>query len=149
VTRRSGFALPAVLGALIVMAMLVAVGAQRALLAARDGALAEARVQLAAAAETALADALSRNADTLALRATPTGGVLDSGVATVGTAAARWRLSVVLAPVALLSIDASTPVREGTARVSWRLWLRPRADTAGVPAWAPGGSGWRAQLPVP
>lgn len=148
-TKRPGFALPAVLGALIVMAMLVAVGAQRALLAARDGALAEARVQLAAATETALADVLARGADTLALRATPPGGVLDSGVAMVGAAAARWRLSVALAPVVLLSIDAAAPVREGTARVSWRLWLRLRADTAGLPAWGANGTGWWAQLPLP
>ena len=148
-TRRPGFALPAVVGALIVMAMLVAVGAQRALLAARDGALAEARVQMAAATETALAEVLARGADTVALRATPAGGVLDSGTAMVGTAAARWRLNVVMAPVALLSIDASAPVVAGSARTAWRVWLRSRGDAAGRPVWSPDGTGLWTQLPSP
>jgi len=147
VNRRPGFALPAVLGALIVMAMLVAVGAQRALVAARDSALAEARVLLAAATETALAEVLARGADTLAVRAAPPGGVLDSGMASVGAASARWRLSVALAPVVLLSIDARAPLRAGSARVSWRLWLRPRVDRAGRPIWGPDGTGWWVQLP--
>ncbi|MHB1313109.1 MAG: hypothetical protein ACYC3L_13920 [Gemmatimonadaceae bacterium] len=148
-TRRPGFALPAVLGALILMGMLVAVGAQRALVAAHDGALAEARAQLAAVTETALADALARGPDSLAMRVTPPGGALDSGVASVGTASARWRLTVALAPVVLLSIDAAAPVRAGSARVSWRLWLRRRDEPSGVPAWSANGTGWWTQIPLP
>jgi Tfp pilus assembly protein PilX len=144
---RRGFALPAVFAALVLMALLVAGAAQQALMAWRDSALDEARAQLAAATETALAAVLSREVDTLALRAAPPGAGLDSGRCHVGTAEAVWRLTVAAAPVALLSVDAAAPVRGGTARTVTRIWLRRRSAPSGAPVWGVGGSGWWSQLP--
>lgn len=146
---RRAFVLPAVLAALVVMAMLVAVAAQRALVATRDAALSEARVELAAAAQVAMADALAQAVDTVRLRAAAPGVPLDSGLSRIGSAEASWRVTVVLAPIVLLSIEASSPAREFTARSSWRLWLRRRETPSGEPVWASVGSGWRARFPSP
>ncbi len=147
--RRVGFALPAVLGALVVTALLLAIAAQRALWAARDAALAESRAELAAATQSAAAESLSRDVDTLLLWVAPPGATLDSGQARVRLATARWRLTAVLPPLALLSVEAVAPVRRDSARTSWRLWLRRGADSSGAPRWEPAGRAWGLQVPVP
>jgi type II secretory pathway pseudopilin PulG len=144
---RSGFALPAVLAALVVMAMLVAVAAQRALVAVRDSALTEARVQLAAATQTAAAEVLARAPDTLALGAAPPGAAVDSGRCRVGSAEAAWRVTAVRSPLVLLAIDASSPVRGGVARIATHIWLRRRFSSAGTPEWSLAGTGWWVQIP--
>ncbi len=147
--ERRGFALAAVLAALVIMAMLVAVGAQRALVGARESALALARVEMSAAAAAAVATVVTASVDTARLALRVPGALIDSGSAAFGAARASWRLSAGIVPYATIEIDARAPVISGSTRELRRLTLTLRPDTAGALWWVPAGGGGRGRIPVP
>lgn len=142
-TTHRGFALAAVLAALVIMAMVVAVGAQRALVAARQAGLDVARAQMAASILSAQAAALDEPVD-IAQHATTLPGVqIAGGEAGVGRALARWRLEGAAAPFATLDVEAEIPVFRGTARTRYRVLVAPVGDSTGGLRWAPAaGLGW-------
>jgi len=148
-TPRRGFALAAVLAALVIMAMLVAVGAQRALVGARESALALARVEMSAAAAGALAAVVTVPADSTLLAVGVPGALIDSGSADFGAARATWRLNAAIAPYGTVEIDARAPVITGSTRELRRLIMSLRPDTAGALWWVPAGVGGRGRIPVP
>jgi len=152
-TSRRGFALAAVLAALVIMAMLVAVGAQRALVGARESALALARAEMSAAAAGALAEVVTVPADSTQLAVIVPGALLDSGSADFGAARASWRLIAASAaasgPWATVDIDARAPVITGSTRELRRLTVSLRPDTSGALWWVPNGGGGRGRIPAP
>lgn len=142
-TPRRGFALAVVLAGLVIMAMVVAVGAQRALVGARESALALARAEMSGAATGALAAVIAVPADTARLAEIGPGALLDSGSAPFGPARATWTLTGAVAPYAMVEIDVRCPVIGGSARELRRLIVGIRRDTAGRAWWVPtGGGGW-------
>ena len=144
-----GFALAAVLAALVIMAMAVAVGAQRALVAARQAGLDLARAELAAAVASAQAAALDEPVDSARCAEIIPGSLLASGEAGAGRASARWQLVGAAAPFATIAVEAEVAVFGGTARTSHRVLVSPRGDSAGGLRWAPaGGLGW-TRMPSP
>jgi len=148
-TRRSGFALAAVLAALVIMAMLVAVGAQRALVGARESALALARAEMSAAAAGAVARVVTVPADTASLTVHVPGALIDSGSVVFGAARASWRLTAVVVPYATVEIDVRAPVITGSTRELRRLLMSLRPDSAGALWWVPAGGGGRGRIPAP
>lgn len=148
-TRRRAFALPAVLAALVIMAMVVAISAQRALLAARLSGLEVARADMAAAALAAQAAALEVAADSARCAQLAPRESLASGEQRAGAARARWQLVGAAAPFALIEIAVDAPVFHGRARDLHRALVVPRPDTAGGLRWAlAGASGW-SRVPSP
>ena len=142
-TPRRGFALAAVLAALVIMAMVVAVGAQRALVGARESTLALARAEMSGAATGALAAVIAVPADTARLADIVPGALLDSGSASFGSARAAWTLTGAIAPYAVVEIDLRRPVIGGSAREFRRMIVGVRRDSAGEAWWVPtGGGGW-------
>lgn len=142
-TTHRGFALAAVLAALVIMAMVVAVGAQRALVAARQAGLDVARAQMAAAVLSAQAAALEEPVDSTEHAGTLPGAQIAGGEAGVGRALARWRLLGAAAPFATLEVEAEMPVFGGSARTRHRVLVTPVGDSAGGLRWAPAaGLGW-------
>lgn len=138
-----GFALAAVLAALVIMAMVVAVGAQRALVAARQAGLDVARAELAAAVASAQAAALEEPVDSAQCEGIVPGAPIAGGEAGAGRAAARWRLVGAAAPFATIDVEAETPVYGGTARTWHRVLVTPVGDSTGGLRWAPAaGLGW-------
>lgn len=138
-----GFALAAVLGALVVMAMVVAVSAQRALVAARQAGLDVARAELAAAAASAQAAALEEPVDSAQCKGILPGAPIASGAAVAGRATARWQLVGAAAPFATIDVEAAMPVFGGTARTWHRVLVAPVGDSTGGLRWTPAaGSGW-------
>lgn len=146
---RRGFALAAVLAALVIMAMLVAVGGQRALVGARESALALARVEMTAAAGAAMATVVTVPADSAVLAVSVPGALLDSGSAAFGTARASWRLTAAIVPYATVEIDVRAPVITGSTRELRRLMMSLRTDSAGARWWVPAGGGGRGRIPAP
>jgi hypothetical protein len=146
--RRPGFALAAVLAALVLMAMLVAVAAQRALVLAREGTLALARSELALVTEESVAQLLARSADSAAVRAAAPGALLDSGTVARAPAQASWRLLAAPGGFSELAITAEVPVRGGVAREARRVLLRLALDSTGEERWRSAGSGWTAKVPA-
>jgi hypothetical protein len=142
-TAHRGFALAAVLAALVITAMVVAVGAQRALVAARQAGLDVARAELAAAVMSAQAAALENPVDSAQCAGMLPGAQLAGGEAGAGRALARWRLVGAAAPFATIDVEAEMPVFGGTARTRHRVLVTPVADSAGGLRWAPAaGLGW-------
>jgi hypothetical protein len=148
-TAHRGFALAAVLAALVVMAMVVAVGAQRALVGSRESALALARAEMAAAAAGAAAAVTAAPADSAHLAANAPGAMLDSGSVAAGSARASWRLTAALLPYAVVEIDVRAPVIAGSTRERRRLIMGLRPDTAGALWWVPIGGGGQGRVPAP
>jgi hypothetical protein len=145
--RRRGFALLAVLCTLVIMAMVVAVDAQRALLAARQGVLDLARAETAAAVAGAQAAVLDLPVDT-AGAASP-GWVLAHGEVTAGAARAQWTLVSTLPPVATVEIVTQAGAVRGSARALHHALLSPVRDSLGGLRWAlVGGAGW-LRMPSP
>lgn len=140
---RRGFALAAVLAALVITAMVLAVGAQRALMAARLAGLAVARAELAAAVVSAQAAALEEPVDSAACAGIFPGAPLAAGEAAAGRASARWQLVGAAAPFATIDVEAEMAVFGGTARTRVRALVEPVADPAGRLRWTPAaGLGW-------
>ncbi|MBA4072174.1 MAG: hypothetical protein C0497_10115 [Gemmatimonas sp.] len=140
---RRGFALAAVLAALVIMAMVVAVSAQRALVAARQAGLDVARAELAAAVSTAQVAALDEPVDSARCAEIIPGALLARGEAVAGRALAQWQLVGAAAPFATVDVEASVPVFGGTARASHRGLVVPLGDSTGSLRWTPvGGLGW-------
>lgn len=146
-TPRRAFALAAVLAALVIMAMVVAVGAQRALVAARQAALDEARAQMAAAVTSAQAAALENPVDSARSAGMLPGAQIAGGEAGAGRAVARWRLVGAAAPFATIDIEAEIPVFGGVARTRHRVLVVPAGDSTGALRWtSAAGLGW-ARVP--
>ncbi|HEY3288099.1 MAG TPA: hypothetical protein VGJ96_13355 [Gemmatimonadaceae bacterium] len=142
-SRAHGFALPVVLAALLVMAMSVAVSAQRALLATRQAALDVARAELAVAAASGGAAALAFAPDSTCCDGMIPGALIGSGTSRAGRAQASWRLIGAAAPYALVELEAGAPLVQGTARASYRLLVRWIPDSVGRGRWASAtAAGW-------
>lgn len=152
-SRRGGFALAAVLAAVVIMAMVVAVGAQRALVGAREGALAVRRAEMSVAIAAAVAAVLAAPAGGADQPFTVPGALFDSGTTVVGSARATWRVTGAAFPYASAEIDVQGPVFQGMAHERRRLLVRLAPDSASASMsgarWVPAGSGWWAQIPVP
>lgn len=147
-TPRRGFALVAVLAALIVTSLVVAITARRALAAARQGTLELARVELAAALAVARANALGAVADS-ALLGLPPGVTIAEGQVDAGSARARWTLTNAAPPFVVAELRGSATASRGTARSVMRALLEPVADSSGGAKWRlAGGAGW-VRLPAP
>jgi len=143
VNARRGFALAAVLASLVIMAMVVAVGAQRALVMARQAGLDVARAELAAAALSAQAVALAEPVDSAQCAGILPGAPIAAGVTGAGRASARWWLVGAAAPYVTIEVEAETPVFGGMARTRHRVLAMPVRDSAGGLRWAPvAGQGW-------
>lgn len=148
-TRRPAFALAAVLGALVIMSMVVAVGAQRALLAARQAALELARADLAVSVASAQAAVLDEPADSTRVAGIRVGVLMAGGVTAAGTARAAWRLMGAVSPYATVEIEAQAPMHAGVARALHRALVTPHVDSLGVARWmVAGGAGW-VRVPLP
>ena len=145
---RRGFALAAVLCALVLMAMLVAVTAQRALLAARQAAIEVAQAEIAAALGVAAADALESSPDSSAVRQ-PAGAVLAAGQSSAGRAVARWVIVGTGTVYATVDLTAEAPVFRGVARELRRGTLVVARDSAGGLRWASATGGNWVRLPSP
>lgn len=138
-----GFALAAVLSALVIMAMVVAVSAQRALVGARQAGLDLARAELAAAVSSAQAAALEVPVDSVQCAGILPGAPIADGKTGAGRASARWHLVGAAAPFATIEVEAEMPVFGGTARSWHRVIVAPVGDSAGGLRWAPAaGLGW-------
>jgi hypothetical protein len=148
VIARRGFVLAVVLGALVLMAMLVALTAQRALLAVRQGALDAARAEIAAALAAGEADALESPPDSLAYRQ-PVGALLAAGDASAGRAAARWSIVATGTVYATVDVTAEAPVYRGVARELRRGLVVAVRDSAGGLRWASARGGNWVRLPSP
>lgn len=147
-TNRRGVALAAVLAALVLMGMLVSVGAQRALVRARESALSLARAEMSVAASGAVARVLATPVDPSRLAVIATGAILDSGTVTVGVASARWVLVGSAPPYATVEIASRAPVFRGTARALQRGFVALRADTMGALWWVPATAGGWVRVPI-
>lgn len=144
-----GFALTAVLAALVIMAMVVAVSAQRALVAARQAGLDVARAELAAAVSSAQAAALETPVDSAQVGGILPGAPIAAGEAGAGRASARWQLVGAAAPFATIDVEAEMPVYGGTARTWYRVLVAPLGDSTRGLRWAPAaGLGW-TRVPSP
>lgn len=142
-SARRGFALAAVLAALVITAMVVAVGAQRALVAARLAGLDVARAEMAAAVVTAQAAALEAPVDSVVCAEILPGALLAGGTAAAGRASARWQLVGAAAPFATIDVEAEMAVFGGRARARHRALVVPVGDSTGGLRWAPAaGLGW-------
>ena len=142
-TVRRGFALAAVLAALLIMAMVVAVGSQRALVSARQAGLDVARAELAAAVMSAQAAALEERADSARYAGLLPGAQIAGGAADAGRALARWRLVGAAAPFATIDVEAEVPVFGGVARTRHLVLVVPAGDSIGGLRWVPAaGLGW-------
>jgi len=149
VRARRGLALAAVLAVLVILSMVVAMSAQRALLVARQGVLDLARADIAASVASAQAALLDEDAGSARVAGIGFGVPVASGVVTAGTAQAHWRLVGAAAPFATGEIESWAPVHVGVAREVLRALLTPRIDSAGVARWAlVGGAGW-VRVPLP
>lgn len=138
-----GFALAAVLAALVIMAMVVAVSAQRALMGARQAGLDLARAELAAAVLSAQAAALEEPVDSAQCEGIFPGAPIAGGEASAGRASARWQLVGAAAPFATIDVEAEMPVFGGTARTWHRVLVAPVGDSTLGLRWAPAaGIGW-------
>jgi hypothetical protein len=149
VSARAGFALPAVFAALVIMAMVVAVGAQRSLVGARESALLLARAEMSGAVVQAMATVLTEPVDSARLPALVPGALLDSGSARFGSARATWTLTGLLAPYATAEIDARAPVISGSARELSRVIVSLRRDSSGALWWVLSGGDGRGRVPAP
>ncbi len=148
-TSQRGFALIAVIAALVIMAMVVAVSAQRALVAARQAGLDAARAELAAAVMSAEAAALEDPVDSAECAGILPGAPMASGSAGAGRASARWRLVGAAAPFATIDVEAEMPVFGGMARTRHQVLVAPVGDSTGALRWAPAaGLGW-TRVPSP
>ncbi|MDP1890780.1 MAG: hypothetical protein Q8K55_07765 [Gemmatimonadaceae bacterium] len=142
-SARRGFALAAVLAAMVIMAMVVAISAQRALVAARQAGLDLARAELAAAVSSAQVAALEAPVDSALGAGILPGAPIAGGEANAGRASARWQLVGAAAPYATIDVEAEMPVYGGTARIWHRVLVAPVGDSAGGLRWAPAaGLGW-------
>lgn len=148
-TGRRGFALAGVLAALVLMAMMVAVSAQRAFTGARESALALARAEMAAAAAGAVAAVLTVPVDTARAPGVVPGALIDSGSAAFGAARATWLLTASGVPYATVEIDVRSPVILGSARELRRVLVGVRRDSTGAFWWVPVGGGGRGRIPAP
>lgn len=138
-----GFALAAVLAALVIMAMVVAVSVQRALVAARQAGLDLARAELAAAVSSAQVAALDAPVDSAQCADILPGAPIVGGEAGAGRARARWQIVGAAAPFATIDVEAEIPVYGGTARTWHRVLVAPVGDSTGGLRWAPAaGLGW-------
>ena len=146
---RRGFALPAVLAALVIMAMVVAVSAQRALVGARESSLMLARAEMSGAVVQAAATVLTEPVDSARLPALVPGALLDSGSARFGSARATWTLTSLLAPYATAEIDARAPVISGSARELSRVIVGLQRDSSGALWWVRSGGDGRGRVPAP
>jgi hypothetical protein len=146
---RRGFALFAVLCALVIMSMVVAVNAQRALLMARLSMLDLARTEMAAAVAAARATLLDLPVDSAVARTGIPGTVLAQGETAAGPARAQWRLVTALPPFAAAEIASRAPILGGSARAIDIALVTPVRDSLGGYRWAlAGGAGW-VRLPSP
>lgn len=144
--ERRGFALAAVLTVLIIMSMVVAVRAQRALITARQGVLDLAQAEIEAAVAEAQVELLAQLPDSTA--ALP-GVVLANGETAVGAARARWTVSGAASPFAMATIEGEAPSFSGVARSRRGALLLLARDSAGAPQWRLAeGAGW-ARMPSP
>lgn len=140
---RPGAALAIVLGALLLMAMVVAVSAQRALVTSRQAALELARAELLAAASSGEAAALAAPADSACCLFIVPGALIASGEVRAGRARASWTLTGAAAPFVTVDVVAEAGVLGGTARASHRALAVWWSDSAGGPRWVlAGGLGW-------
>lgn len=147
-TSRRGFALAVVLAALIVMSLVLAIAARRALAAAQQAHLELARVELGAALAAAQAQALMATVDSGAVRLPP-GVRLAEGEVGTESASARWTLTTASPPFVVAELRGSVVVRRGAARRLMRALLVPAADSASEVKWRLfGGGGW-VRLPAP
>ncbi len=147
--RPRGFALAAVLSALVIMAMVVAMSAQRALLAARQGALDVARADMAAAIASGQAAALETPPDSAGAVGMIPGAALAAGEVSAGAATAHWSVVVAGAPFATIDVSAEAPVFRGTTRELRRAIFALARDSIGGLRWVPAGGGGWVRLPSP
>lgn len=146
---RRGAALAVVLGALLLMAMVVAVSAQRALVTSRQAALELTRAELLAAASSGKVAALEAPADSACCAGIVPGALIAAGEVHAGRARARWSLTGAAAPFVTVDIVAEAAVSGGTASASHRALAVWRSDSAGGPHWVlAGGLGW-TRRPAP
>jgi hypothetical protein len=138
-----------VLAVLVIMAMVVAVGAQRALVGVRESALALARAEMSGAAAGALSGVLAVPLDTARLPLIVPGALLASGSTAYGSARAAWTLTGAVASYATVEVDSRCPVIAGTARELRRVIVRLRRDSAGGAWWVAVGGGGRGRIPLP
>jgi len=130
VTGRRGFALAAVLAALVLMAMSVAIAAQRAFVAVRRAGMAEADAGLAAAVAGAQA-AISGSVVVLGDTAWSPGTVLASGAVPAGDAVASWQVTRASTSLALAEVTAEWRSRGVLARTRRSGLLTIVPDSAG------------------
>lgn len=134
-TPRRGFVLAAVLCVLVLMAMLVAISAQRALLAARQGTLDGVGVDLAIVLASGETSALESVVDSAAVAAQPAGVALATGAAEHGAASVRWTIMSTATPFAILDLAAEAPALHGRARQTRRAVLQAVRDSSGIVCW--------------
>jgi type II secretory pathway pseudopilin PulG len=140
---RRGFALAAVLATLVILSMVVAVAAQRALLASRRGALELARADIAAALVSGQVVVLDSPVDSARLAGSAPGTCIAEGALAVGTARAQWVITRAAAPFATVELEARASVIAGTAREVRRALIEGKMDSLGVVRWVlAGGAGW-------
>jgi type II secretory pathway pseudopilin PulG len=149
VTARRGFALAAVLSALVIMSMSVAVSARRALVAARQARLDLARADLAVLIASGQSAALNAPADSTCCATVVPGALLFHGEIASGRARARWWLKGGAGRFATVDVEAEVPTFGGAARASHRVVVAWTRDSAGGARWAiVEGHRW-AKLPSP
>lgn len=149
--RRGGFALAAVLAALMLTMMVVAVSAQRALLEVRQASLAQQRVELDAALAAAQRAALASTPDSAALVGAPPGATLAEGVEWAGNSSAAWTIRGGPPAFAVAEVAARvvTPPGIATARAVARRVLAAKIDSLGVLHWSPVGTAGWVRMPSP
>ncbi len=148
-TRRRGFALLAAVFAVVLMAMVVAINAQRALVAARQGTLSVAQAELAWAVAGARSGLFELPADSVNPLLRPPGAVIARGETVSGGAHSQWLLVQAAASVATVEITAQARAFGGTAHWLERGLVAPARDSMGGRWWAlVGGAGW-VQMPSP
>jgi Tfp pilus assembly protein PilX len=130
-TRRRGFALAVVLAALVLMAMSLAVAAQRAILANHRAALAEADAEVTAVVAGAQADIGATPVDALPDTAWSPGSLLASGTARAGLAVASWHVTRISSSLALAELTAERHTAGAVARTRQSALMTIVAESAG------------------
>lgn len=130
-TRRRGFALAVVLAAFVLMAMSVAVAAQRALVSTRRAALAEADAELTLAVAAAQAAIGASRIDSLADTAWSPGSLVASGAVSAGGAMASWQVTRVSSSMALAEVTVERSAPGVVARTRRSAIMTLVAATAG------------------
>jgi hypothetical protein len=130
-TRRHGFALAVVLAALVLMAMSLAVAAQRAILANHKAALAEADAEVTAVIAGAQAEIGASPVGSLPDTWWSPGGVLAMGSARSGLAVASWQVTRISSSLALAELTAERRAGGVVARTRQSALMSIVAESTG------------------